>query len=378
MSSETDCIFVSSRGILKSCKIRPNPPISSCATNIQYLKDFIANQARYEIRSREITNRCDNNTVNNTDKIIPISIYVCCDALNTFVRDIVPFIRIPFYVVCGDGDLTVYKETFKSPNAFLMFILSPFLRGFFSQNMDIQECRMYLIDNITKLWLAKAPIMRDEKQIKIPTSLQEAIYFYNSKLQQLPIGLDYHTISSNPNHHWRTTREVVNGEIVYVTEGNSPKDQETILMGIRKTMTPFYNRVRKIYSNVLLCPDRFNDRVSAVSTIPNEILHQQTHFLPRTTTWKNMTNFAFVLSPFGNGKDSHRTWEALLCGCIPIVRTSIFSELFYGLPVLIVNDWIDITPELLEKTIEDFKERHDKREFQYERLELAYYSKKFT
>ena len=377
MIFESNCKFVSSRGILKSCTIRPNPPISSCATNTQYLKDFIANQERYEIKFREIS-KLENTVGVNLENKIPVSIYVCCDALNIFVKDILPFIRIPFYLVCGDGDLTVYKEAVANPNHFLMFILSPFLRGFFSQNMDIQECREFLIDNITKLWFAKAPIMRNENQIKIPTTLQEAISFYTTKLRQIPIGLDYHTIFSNPNHNWRSTRSWNNGEMIFMQEGNTPIDQESILVEIRKTMRPFYKRECKIYSNVMLCPDRFNDRVSAVTKIPNNLLYQQTHFVPRTTTWKNTTNFSFVLSPFGNGMDCHRTWEALLCGCIPIVRTSVFRELFYGLPVLIVEDWSEITFELLKKTIQEFKEKHDKSEFQYERLNLAYYTKLFT
>lgn len=373
--NEAACKFVSSRGILKSCKIHPNPPKSSCATNTQYLKDFIANQERYEIKYREIRILEDSEgTV--VDNKIPVSIYVCCDALQMFIREILPFVRIPFYLVCGDGDLTVYKEAVENPNAFLMFILSPFLRGFFSQNMAIQECRRFLIDNITKLWFAKAPIMQDENQVKIPTSIQEAISFYTGKLRQIPIGLDYHTIASNPTHRWKTTRGWSNGEMVYINEGITPRDQESILNGIRTTMIPFYDRPRRIYSNVMLCPDRFNDRISAVSTIPKGLLDQQIHFLPRTTTWKNMTNYAFVLSPFGNGMDCHRTWEALLCGCIPIVRTSVFCEMFYGLPVLIVNEWRDITFELLEKTIQEFKEKRN--EFQYERLTLEYYTKMFT
>jgi hypothetical protein len=212
--------------------------------------------------------------------------------------------------------------------------------------------------------------MTDEKQIKIPTSLQEAISFYTGKIRQIPIGMDYHTIYTNPHHKWRSIK--TDGE------GNAPKDQESVIQDIRKTMRPFYNRECKIYSNVLLLPDRFNDRVTAVSTIPKGLLEQQKEFLPRTVTWANMTHCAFVLSPFGNGLDCHRTWEALLCGCIPIVRTKVFQELFYGLPVLIVEDWANVTKELLEKTIQEFKKKHDNNEFHYEKLTLEYYTRQFT
>ena len=55
----------------------------------------------------------------------------------------------------------------------------------------------------------------------------------------------------------------------------------------------------------------------------------------------------FVLSPRGNGLDAHRTWEALLVGAIPVVRSSALDILYEGLPVLIVKDWAHVTPDLL-------------------------------
>lgn len=58
---------------------------------------------------------------------------------------------------------------------------------------------------------------------------------------------------------------------------------------------------------------------------------------------------AFVISPHGNGLDCHRTWEALLLGCIPIVKSSTLDSLYSNLPVLIVNDWSDITQTFLQE-----------------------------
>lgn len=57
----------------------------------------------------------------------------------------------------------------------------------------------------------------------------------------------------------------------------------------------------------------------------------------------------FVLSPRGNGIDCHRTWEALLMGAIPIIKSSSLDPLYQDLPVLIVNSWDEITNEKLEK-----------------------------
>ena len=46
-----------------------------------------------------------------------------------------------------------------------------------------------------------------------------------------------------------------------------------------------------------------------------------------------------------------------------------FNNLFYDLPVLIVKKWEDITEELLNNTLNDFKQR----EFNYDKLTLNYW-----
>lgn len=97
-------------------------------------------------------------------------------------------------------------------------------------------------------------------------------------------------------------------------------------------------------------------------------------FTPRTENWKLMSQYAFVLSPFGIGMDCHRTWKALCLGCIPIVCAPNFKPLFEGLPVLNVKRWEDITETLLINTIKDFK----KKDFQYNKLKLEYWVNKFN
>ena len=100
--------------------------------------------------------------------------------------------------------------------------------------------------------------------------------------------------------------------------------------------------------------------------------------LPWNEYIKDLSSYKFAISPQGNGVDCHRTWEALLCGCIPIVRSTVFNEMFEGLPVLIVEKWSDISLQLLVTALADFKDRHDKGELKYEKLELAYYTKMFS
>ena len=57
----------------------------------------------------------------------------------------------------------------------------------------------------------------------------------------------------------------------------------------------------------------------------------------------------FVVCPHGHGLDTHRIWEVLLLGSVPIVKTSTLDDMFEDLPVLIVEKWEDISVPLLRQ-----------------------------
>jgi len=242
-----------------------------------------------------------------------MSIYVCSHALKSFVINILPKIKHSFVLVSGDSDMCVPKEAL-SPSETEGLLHHPYLLKWFAQNTPINS----------------------------------------HKLVQLPIGLDYHTLSNNPTHSWK-----IEGE------GSSPKEQEDLLMQLRQQMVPFHERLPLIYVNFSVQNDRFYQRKGALEEIPHELLHMNQRFTPRTENWKKMSTFAFVLSPFGMGMDCHRTWEALCLGCIPIVKAP-FQPLFEGLPVLLVNEWSEITRERLDQTLLAFQPRfHDKLTLRY-------------
>ena len=46
--------------------------------------------------------------------------------------------------------------------------------------------------------------------------------------------------------------------------------------------------------------------------------------------------------------DCHRTWEAILLGSTPIIPDLPINRLFETLPVVIIQDWAQITPEFLK------------------------------
>lgn len=62
----------------------------------------------------------------------------------------------------------------------------------------------------------------------------------------------------------------------------------------------------------------------------------------------NIYNHKFVICPEGNGIDTHRIWECLYMGTIPIVVDNINNSFYkYELPITLVNDWSEVTMSFL-------------------------------
>ena len=61
----------------------------------------------------------------------------------------------------------------------------------------------------------------------------------------------------------------------------------------------------------------------------------------------NLLNYRYCLCPRGNGIDTHRLWEALYLGCIPIVKRHITHCFDEYLPILFVDDWQQLNESFL-------------------------------
>jgi hypothetical protein len=90
---------------------------------------------------------------------------------------------------------------------------------------------------------------------------------------------------------------------------------------------------------------------------------------------KELSSCSFVLCPRGNGLDCHRTWEALLIGTIPVVRTSPLDRLFEHLPVVIVQDWNEVNVLFLQKKLVEISQGCKKNEYEFQRLSFDYWWK---
>lgn len=85
-----------------------------------------------------------------------------------------------------------------------------------------------------------------------------------------------------------------------------------------------------------------NQREDWITFDPPQDRGSNSHFL------NQILRHRFVLCPPGNGVDTHRMWEALVAGAIPVVLPSQAMESFRDLPILFVHDYREVSRPLLE------------------------------
>jgi len=79
-----------------------------------------------------------------------------------------------------------------------------------------------------------------------------------------------------------------------------------------------------------------------------------------------LSTYKYVISPPGNSTDCHRVWESIYLKTIPICLKSIPMVYFKDLPILFVDDWSDITEDLLQEKYEKLKNKsYDKADFKH-------------
>jgi hypothetical protein len=216
------------------------------------------------------------------------TIYINTTAIPNFIKNYLPYIKYKFVLLSGDTDKTI-------PNDY--------------QN----ETQIILNNPLLIKWYAQNSVL------------------ITDKLCQLPIGLDLHTL----------TKIALWGDMKSVSE--QINDLEMIKSIQVNKQNKCYGNFHFSFANI-----KYGyDRKDAYNKIPKELMYYEPQKVPRIDSWTKMIEYKYVISPLGNGLDCHRTWEAIILGCIPIVKKSELDSMYEGLPVLIVNDWSDINQDML-------------------------------
>lgn len=79
----------------------------------------------------------------------------------------------------------------------------------------------------------------------------------------------------------------------------------------------------------------------------------------------------FCMCPPGNGIDTHRVWECLYLGIIPVVKKCINISFFEDLPILIVENFTDLVGE--EKHLEKIYVEYHSKNWNLDKLTVGYW-----
>jgi len=77
--------------------------------------------------------------------------------------------------------------------------------------------------------------------------------------------------------------------------------------------------------------------------------------VPAALVYDKTLESRYALCPRGCGVDTHRFYECIYLGCVPIVvRThTVFDRLYAAFPCFVVERWADVTEELLDQSYPD-------------------------
>lgn len=89
-----------------------------------------------------------------------------------------------------------------------------------------------------------------------------------------------------------------------------------------------------------------------------------------------LQKYKFILCPPGAGEDTHRTWETLYLGCIPIVQSSPLDELYADLPVVVINNWDEISISFLEHEYKRISLNKKLKKYDMSKIMMEYWYKR--
>ena len=156
--------------------------------------------------------------------------------------------------------------------------------------------------------------------------------FNHDKLINLPIGITNNTSESSIHPIYGNT------DIMIDVMSNDKNIQNLVYMNFN---IHTYQQDRRP------CFDTFKGKSWVTYDVPDNTLEGRKLFLQR------IRNHKFVLCPRGNGVDTHRLWETLYMGSIPIVKRHLAFNAYTDLPILFIDDWAEVNEEMLNAKYEE-------------------------
>ncbi len=191
----------------------------------------------------------------------------------------------------------------------------------------------------------------------------------HQKLKSLPIGLDYHTLKYyNGLHPWSSIIAPI-----------SSIEQEKLLFEIKNSFKNLKDTIPLAVTNfhhaMYEPPRRKQYRLPIYETLKEKNCIIWLPNQSREDFWKSLNDNMFVICPIGNGLDTHRIWEVLCLGRIPIIQKNSLNKIYDQLPIIEIETWDEITNEFLIEQFNHVLLNFSNNIYNFDKLYLSYWQK---
>ena len=221
--------------------------------------------------------------------------------------------------------MIIYKNTeYTVKEGDIIFCHTDFLPNLFSDFKKLaQFSNLILLTNQTDTMIGEKLFKKIPKCFSKWYSIN--VDLENDKLVSLPLGLsnDYSPKNLKSTDYLEVENDIkAKGVSMYINFRNTN-----------------FNERELLYS-------KFENVDWVTSDIPN---------IEMSEYLKKLSNHSFVLAPWGNGVDTHRIWETLYAGSIPITKYHPTFSDFRDLPIFFVENYDEITHERLNNFLLSLK-----------------------
>ena len=263
-----------------------------------------------------------NKIIENNDTITPIKFMENSDVIYAGILPDDSFNRLDqskyFKVTQGNG-LTIFKaKNFTLKENYIIFCHTLFIDSLFKHLENIHELKnLKLITSQTDIPITENLFNKKPNCIRQWFSIN--VSFSNNNLIPIPLGI--------------------------VGGGNKKNLAPDNLIKINLNK----QRENKIYFNFNLNTNYFH-RISAMKRslkIQDAVIDKPTIELGEYV--KKLSHYKYNVTPWGNGFDTHRLWESLYLGCVPITKFHKTFKNMQDLPIIFVSDYKDISLDMVNK-----------------------------
>ena len=152
--------------------------------------------------------------------------------------------------------------------------------------------------------------------------------------------------SKNLNYIFSINCDTTNSFCYSIPLGLTNDNNEIIINITQETINKdklvYLNINPTINADIKIVLDKFKDKSYVTYDVESKV-----NYL------RKIKQHQFVLCPSDNGIDTHKIWETLYMGSIPIVIYNDIYASMLDLPILFINDWDEISEEFLNNKLKD-------------------------